>query len=83
MRVVIKFSSRAHAELLAELEQMPSRERAERLRLLASIGLVFMKSGQASFVGLEQAINLVRQRSDRTGSTRFGRVRERLRELID
>lgn len=47
MRVVVKFPSRAYAELLAELEQMPPRERAERLRLLASIGLMAFKSGMA------------------------------------
>jgi len=34
MRIVVKFPSKAYDELLADLEQIPPRTRAERMRLL-------------------------------------------------
>lgn len=46
MRIVVKFPSKAYDELLADLEQIPSRSRAERMRLLASIGMAVLRSGQ-------------------------------------
>lgn len=39
-RIVVKLSE-ANAELIAELEKIPPRARAERLRILATIGLKF------------------------------------------
>ena len=45
MRIVVKFPSKAYDELLADLEQIPTRSRAERMRLLASIGMTVLRSG--------------------------------------
>lgn len=45
MRVVVKLSPSLR-ELVADLEEVPPRDRAERLRTLAAIGLTLMK-GQA------------------------------------
>ena len=44
MRIVVKLSADAYPELHAELEDIPARQRAERLRVLASLGLVVGKS---------------------------------------
>jgi hypothetical protein len=44
MRVVVNIPPGSHPELLRELEQTPPRERAERLRMLATIGLLNMGS---------------------------------------
>ena len=56
MRIVVKFPSRAYAELLADLEQIPPRTRAERMRLLASIGMTVLRSGQG-FVAFHPIAN--------------------------
>ncbi len=77
MRIVVKFPSRAYAELVADLEQMPSRERAERLRLLASVGMTVLRSEwTTTAVGCLS----VEGRSARKADTGFHRVRDRLRE---
>lgn len=40
MRVVINIPPGSHSELLKELEKVPPRERAERVRMLATIGIM-------------------------------------------
>lgn len=40
MRVVVNIPPGSHPELLKELEKTPPRERAERLRMLATIGIM-------------------------------------------
>ncbi|WP_191600135.1 hypothetical protein [Marinomonas algicola] len=40
MRVVVNIPPGSHPELLKELEKTPPRERAERLRMLATIGMM-------------------------------------------
>lgn len=40
MRVVVNIPPGSHPELLKELEKTPQRERAERLRMLATIGIM-------------------------------------------
>ena len=42
MRVVVNIPPGSHPELLKELEKTPPRERAERLRMLATFGLIHM-----------------------------------------
>ncbi len=42
MRVVVNIPPGSHPELLKELEKTPPRERAERLRILATFGLIQM-----------------------------------------
>ena len=56
MRIVVKFPSKAYDELLADLEQIPTRSRAERMRLLASIGMTVLRSGQG-FVAFHPIAN--------------------------
>ncbi len=83
MRVVVKFPSRAYAELVADLEKMPSRERAERLRLLASVGMTVLRSGAVTAAGgflSPDSIPGIEGRSARKTDTGFHRVRDRLRE---
>lgn len=79
MRIVVKFPSRAYAELLADLEQIPPRERAERVRLLASVGMTVLRSGTAG----APAAGMSGVGADRpTGTTvsGFRRVRDRLKD---
>lgn len=45
MRVVVHVSVAGHKELAADLEAVPPRERAERLRVLATLGLAALASG--------------------------------------
>ncbi|REG85540.1 hypothetical protein [Marinomonas pollencensis] len=44
MRVVVNIPQGSHPELLKELEKTPPRERAERLRMLATIGIMQLNS---------------------------------------
>lgn len=87
MRVVIKFATGAHAELLAELERIPQRERAERLRLLASIGLMFMRSeleGAPTNAPRHKVDLKNKKEAEPKGSEQFRRVQRMLRcNLLD
>ncbi|MCX7112768.1 MAG: hypothetical protein NTX45_22130 [Proteobacteria bacterium] len=84
MRIVVKFPSHAYAELLADLEQIPPRTRAERMRLLASIGMTVLRSGQGMAV-----VNLIAKDSATANAeampepvktdASFQRVREKLK----
>ncbi len=83
MRIVVKFPSRVYAELVADLEQIPSRERAERLRLLASVGMMVLRSGAVTTAGgfsSPDSIPGIEGRSAKKADTGFHRVRDRLRE---
>ena len=83
MRIVVKFPSRAYAELVADLEQIPSRERAERLRVLASVGMTVLRSGAVTTAGGCLSLDLmpgIEGRSANKADTGFHRVRDRLRE---
>lgn len=75
MRVVVKIPSHAYAELQAELERIPPRERAERLRLLAAVGLILAQSGWPS-----TAVSEDTQQSMRS---EFRRIRRRLMATLD
>lgn len=47
LRIVVKIPTGTYPELCADLDKVNSRERAERMRLLAMIGLMSLKdSGQ-------------------------------------
>lgn len=85
MRIVVKFPSRAYAELVADLEQMPSRERAERLRLLASVGMTVLRSSQGlpadDFLSQDSRSDS-RDTSAKRVETGFHRVRDRLKQGI-
>ena len=48
MRVVVNIPPGSHPELLKELEKTPPRERAERLRMLATFGLIHMSQPNLS-----------------------------------
>ncbi len=48
MRVVVNIPPGSHPELLKELEKTPPRERAERLRMLATFGLIQMSQPNLS-----------------------------------
>ncbi|HCE2224766.1 TPA: hypothetical protein NGT43_000859 [Vibrio parahaemolyticus] len=48
MRVVVNIPPGSHPELLKELEKTPPRERAERLRMLATFGLIQMNQPNLS-----------------------------------
>jgi thiamine monophosphate kinase len=79
MRIVVKFPSRAYAELLADLEQIPPRERAERVRLLASVGMTVLRSGTAGAPAAGVSA-LGEDRPTNTTVSGFRRVRDRLTE---
>lgn len=79
MRIVVKFPSRAYAELLADLEQIPTRERAERLRLLASVGMTVLRSGTTGASAVKGKV-LGEDRPTSTTVSGFRRVRDRLKE---
>jgi hypothetical protein len=85
MRIVVKFPSRAYAELVADLEQIPSRERAERLRLLASVGMTVLRSGQvlpADYFLSQDSRPDSEDTSAKRVETGFHRVRDRLKAGI-
>ncbi len=48
MRVVVNIPPGSYPELLKELEKTPPRERAERLRMLATFGLIHMSKPNLS-----------------------------------
>ena len=48
MRVVVNIPPGSHPELPKELENTPPRERAERLRMLATFGLIHMSQPNLS-----------------------------------
>lgn len=48
MRVVVNIPPGSHPKLLKELEKTPPRERAERLRMLATFGLIHMSQPNLS-----------------------------------
>ncbi len=86
MRIVVKFPVNAYAELLADLEQIPTRTRAERMRLLASIGVTVLRSGQG-FVAFHPianakdstAINAEAMPGQEKPSSGFNQVRDKLK----
>ena len=80
MRVVVKIPSHAYAELVAELERVPARERAERLRVLANVGLTFLKYGHEALNIPEPARHPLAK--VRAMSNRFRKVRERLQSVL-
>ena len=88
MRIVVKFPSHAYGELLADLEPIPPRERAERMRLLASIGMAVLRSGHG-LVALQAfpkdtgIANTVTVPGQETPSSGFSRVREKLKMGMD
>lgn len=61
MRVVVNIPSGSHPELLTELEKTSPRERAERLRMLATFGLIQMSvpNIKTTSTSLVRAINEV------------------------
>lgn len=86
MRIVVKLPSHAYAELQAELERLPARERAERLRLLASLGLLLCKSGVVPAAGpqpLAGAMQPTPAPAEPASTNRFRGIKERLKNGID
>ena len=81
MRVVVKIPSHAYAELVAELERVPARERAERLRVLASIGLAFMKCEHPAFVNPELP-QYPTKKSQPAADSHFRKIKERLQFVL-
>lgn len=79
MRVVVKLPRQAYAELIAEMERIPQRARAERLRMLATIGLTIVNAGIRPIAQLDQSASMAEQEPERVVSARFQRLRERLR----
>jgi len=77
MRVVVKIPNHAYAELVAELERIPPRERAERMRLLASVGMTYMMRDQAQLTstGIPAVLDGV---PENRGAKRFQEIRARL-----
>lgn len=76
MRVLVTIKS-SHAELLAELGPLPNSERAARLRTLATIGLMNLRSPGSSTVDAssDPSIgggngNVTRQNEDRIRALR-------------
>lgn len=80
MRVVVKIPGHAYAELVAELERIPARERAERLRVLANIGLTFIRYSHESFTMPEPTMHPLAKIP--AESNRFRKVRERLQSVL-
>lgn len=84
MRIVVKLPPQAYPELQAELERLPARQRAERLRLLASIGLLLCQSGAAP-VGV--VLTMLKPQpegpSATLGASRFRGIKERLKSSIE
>ena len=81
MRIVVKFPSKAYDELLADLEQIPPRTRAERMRLLASIGAAVLRSGQAMPPVANESATLhpIVKQKPVEGDAGFHRVRNKLK----
>jgi len=78
MRVVVKIPSHAYAELVAELERVPARERAERLRVLASIGLMLTKTDSAKLCCGKYRLEPM-ESSEKPNPSAFRRVRDQLK----
>ncbi|OUL58259.1 hypothetical protein [Pseudoalteromonas ulvae] len=53
MRVVVNIPPGSHPELLKELEKTQPRERAERLRMLATFGLIHMSQTNLSTTSVQ------------------------------
>ena len=53
MRLVDNIPPGSHPELLKELEKTPPRERAERLRMLATFGLIHMSQPNLSTTSVQ------------------------------
>jgi len=81
MRVVVKIPSHAYAELVAELERVPARERAERLRVLANIGLTFVKCDHTAVVNPELP-QYPTKKSQPAADSHFRKIKERLQFVL-
>ena len=81
MRVVVKIPSHAYAELVAELERVPARERAERLRVLANFGLTFVKCRHTAVVSPEHP-KYPAMEGQPAGNAHFRKVKERLQTIL-
>lgn len=83
MRIVVLLSETGHPELSGELASLPARQRAERLRTLATVGLLFTKGRQP--IPLQSSpqtpvTEMVPPR--RQHSAEFSRIREQLRKNL-
>lgn len=45
LRIIVKLNGSAHPELHATLSALPARERAERMRVLATVGMLSFAAG--------------------------------------
>lgn len=81
MRVVVKIPNHAYAELVAELERIPARERAERLRVLANIGLTLMMGKHTAVVSPELLKHSAME-GQPAGNSHFRKAKERLQATL-
>lgn len=77
LRIVLKIPGAAYAELVKELKQVPPRERAERVRFLAGVGMAFLKPTEGPSLPAGQAPEAPAQ------DVGFNRLRSKLREGLD
>ena len=83
MRIVVVWPEGTHPELRAELESLPPRVRAERLRMLATLGL-FIARGHVVQSGLQQERSTVEHTEKRESqkSKAFMEMMGRLKNSI-
>ena len=81
MRVVVKIPIHAYAELVAELERIPPRERAERVRLLASIGLTLVTHSTNPVGHAGEAYFGQPEVPKSSAGVGFHKIRNRLKEM--
>lgn len=80
MRIVVVWPEGAHPELRAELEALPPRLRAERLRTLATIGLFIARghstvSGKPSEPNEDESVIVAEERNSPAFSNLMGRLK--------
>jgi hypothetical protein len=83
MRVVVtlRMGASSHAELATELARLPVRERAKRLRLLASLGLVMIRGGVG--VPAPETSPTPEKVPETAAGRRFRSLRARLQSTLD
>jgi hypothetical protein len=83
MRIAVRWPSEAYGELRADLERLPPRARAERLRVLASIGLAFLGAGRIETSAAPGSEGAGSRPAEPEGAERFKALRQRLKGSVD
>lgn len=83
MRITVRWPSEAYGELRGDLERLPPRARAERLRVLASIGLAYLGAGRTETSAAPGSECSGRSPAESHDAERFSALRRRLKLSVD